>query len=726
MKLANRNNSPEFLVSSNKYNPLYTWRKLVVTRTLLCLVLLVISCAVRAQQQQQPSKITLLARPLKDSVMLRWGPTNPQAWYILNKSGYHIRRFTITRDGKLLAKPEQLLLTTQPIKPLPLPAWQKKVEAEDKYFSIAAQALYGESFEVSETEEKGISKMLNQAKEKESRYSFALFSADLDFEVAKAMGLAYIDYAVKSNEKYLYRIYAATADKNTKIDTGFVYTGYADFKPLPKPFELKVDAEKKGVMISWNQEAFKGIFTTYVVERSEDNGQTFISISDAGVVNPEQSETKENRRAFKLDTISAVDKKLVYRVKGISPFGEVGPSSDTVSVMAIHQLEVAAIISNAEVIGKTVKVTWEMPAQPAEIIGFDIEKSNNPNKGFKKINIKLLAPNSRTYTDQTTTNSNYYRVKAYGKENRATLSYPAFAQLVDSIPPTAPIELNGTADKTGLVKLNWKANTEKDLAGYRVYRGNAENGEFSQVSRKTVKTNFFTDTIELKTLTKAVYYKLVAVDTRFNPSEFSIPFKLKRPDIVPPSPPSFYEVNSAAEGIHLAWYASTSDDVVKHELYRTKKGEENWKAIASFKDTSHVFIDTTAQLSQEYSYKLTAFDESNLSSDSKSFSAIRIDLGLKPAILNASVVADRENQQVILQWKYIVPKVDSYLIYRAEQGKPWRLYQTLKPTLTIQKDKSHQFIDKQLFINTIYQYRIKAVFTDGTETPFSKAITINY
>lgn len=719
--------------SVNNYNitPLLSWQKTnccklptIFVYTLLFVASLLFCQATKAQQT--PAKIGVLAKPLKDSIMLRWGPSSPQAWHILNKSGYQIRRFTITRDGKLLPKPEQQLLTAQPIKPWPLAAWQPKVEAEDKYFSIAAQALYGEGFEVSSTEDKGISKMLNQAKEKESRYSFALFSADLDYEVAKAMGLAYVDRTAKNNEKYLYRIYAATADKTLKIDTGFAYTGYADFKPLPKPFELKAYAEKKGVMLSWNQEAFKGIYTTYLVERSEDNGQTFVSISDAGVVNPEQSEQKESRMASKLDTISALNKKLIYRVKGISPFGEIGPLSDTVSVMAIHLLEASASISNAEIIGKTVKLTWEMPEQPAEILGFDVERSNHPQKDFKKINPKLLPANTRTFTDQVTTNSNYYRIKTYGREQKSTLSYPAFAQMIDSIPPAPPIGLKGTADKTGLVKLTWTANTEKDLAGYRVYRSNAEKGEFSQVSRKAIKTNAFTDTIELKTLTKAVYYKLVAVDTRYNPSEFSAPFKLKRPDIVPPTPPSFYEVRSSVDGVYLAWHASSSEDVVKHVVYRTKKGEENWKSIALFKDTNHVYTDTTAQLAQEYLYKITAFDDSDLSADSKPFTAKRIDLGLKPAVTTASATADREARQIVLNWKYAAPKVDSYLIYKAEQGKPMRLYQTLRPTETLQKDKSHQLIDTPLFINTIYQYRIKVAFTDGTESPLSKPITINY
>lgn len=675
---------------------------------------------------QETSKIAVLAKPSQDSIMLRWAPSTPQAWHILNKYGYQIHRYTIMRDGKLLAKPMREQLTPQPIKPWPLEAWQQKVEADDKYFSIAAQALYGETFVVEESQQNGISKIINQAKERESRYSFALFSADLSYDVAKAMGLAYVDHTAKSNEKYLYRIFSAVAEKNTKIDTGFVYAGFVDFKPLPKPIEVKVQAEKRGVMISWNQEAFKRIFTTYIVERSQDDGITFSTLSDEGVVNPEQDEKTESRRAFKLDTASALNRKLVYRVKGISPFGEIGPASDTVSVIVGHELEASASISSAQVIGKAVKITWEMPQQPAEIIGFDVEKSNHPQTGFKKVNPKMLSPTVRTFTDQATNNSNYYRIKTYGKGQKSTLSYPTFAQLVDSIPPAPPVELKGIADKNGLVKLSWKANTEKDLAGYRIYRGNAENADFVQVSRKAVKTNAYTDTIELKTLTKTVYYKLVAVDSRFNPSEFSEPLSVKRPDVVPPMPPSFVEVRSSTQGIFLAWHNSSSDDVVRHELYRTKKGEENWKSIAMFKDTVHVFTDTTAQLTQEYRYKVTAFDDSNLSTDSKPFSAKRLDLGIKPAVTTASAIVDRENQQIILNWKYAAPKVESYLLYRAEQGKPWRLYQTLKPSATLQKDKSHQFLDTQLFINTIYQYRIKVAFSDGTESAFSKVMTINY
>ncbi|MFC3362776.1 fibronectin type III domain-containing protein [Pedobacter fastidiosus] len=689
------------------------------------LIFLFSAFSLKAQQKVKTIKIAVLSRPAKDSIMLRWAPASAQAWHSLNKTGYQIKRFTITRNGKLLPKPESILLTPVALKPWPMDSWKTMVDQENKYGSIAAQALYGESFEVSQDNKGGISQMINRARENESRFSFALFSADQDYHVAKAMGLAYVDKNVKQNEKYLYRIYPAVTDKMVRIDTGFVFTGFSDFSPLPKPYDVKVEPQKKGATISWNQEVTKGIYTTFMVERSEDGGKNFVPISDEPVVNTED-DGKVRRRALTADTLSTLNHKIFYRVKGISPFGETGPVSDTISVITDHQLEASPVMEKADVIGKTVKVSWKMPEQPAFILGYDLERSNNVEKGFKKINQKIISSSTFEYIDDQPLGSNYYRIRAYGQEGISKVSYGIFAQLIDSIPPAPPIELKGTIDKTGLVKLSWKANSEKDLAGYRVYRGNVIDGEFSQITRKAVKINAFTDTIELKTLTKSVFYKLVAVDKRYNPSEFSQPLKLKRPDIVPPMPPSLYEVKNQTDGIYLAWYISSSNDVVAHEVYRTPKGEENWKPIASFKDTTHTFNDATAELKQTYVYKIRAVDDSNLTSDSKPFTAKRLDLGLKPAIINMKATADRENLAVVIKWAYNIPKVDSYLIYKAEQGKPLRLYKTLNPATTLQKDKSNQFIDTQLLINTIYIYRIKAVFVDGNESPFSKEILINY
>jgi hypothetical protein len=63
-------------------------------------------------------------------------------------------------------------------------------------------------------------------------------------------------------------------------------------------------------------------------------------------------------------------------------------------------------------------------------------------------------------------------------------------------------------DSTGRVVLHGEPNTEKDLYGYRVYRANFLSEEFSQVTVGPVPDTVFTDTINVRTLTRSVYYKV--------------------------------------------------------------------------------------------------------------------------------------------------------------------------------------------------------------------------
>ena len=80
------------------------------------------------ETKEAPAKIELVARPLKDSIMLRWGASNSLLWEEANKAGYTIERVTILRDGKLLSIPEHKILTPSPLMPLPLEKWETAVK----------------------------------------------------------------------------------------------------------------------------------------------------------------------------------------------------------------------------------------------------------------------------------------------------------------------------------------------------------------------------------------------------------------------------------------------------------------------------------------------------------------------------------------------------------------------------------------------------------------------
>lgn len=669
----------------------------------------------------QPGQIAVMARASQDSIMLRWAPVNYQLWKHANQYGYIITRYTVMRDNHLLPVQTAQVMTPQPIRPLPLPAWEAVAQKSEKWGSIAAQALYGEKFEV--TAGGGNSKgdvmaMYNQSQEQESRYGFALFSADQSYDVAKAAGLGWVDHTTKANEKYLYRIYMAVIPVGIKADTGFIYTGAADAQALPAPRELKVESLETGAMISWNKKIFDHIYNAWLLERSSDNGKTFTSVSKEPLINTQEGLTDKTNSFYRLDTGLIPEKTYIYRVKGLTAFGETGPASDTIMVTLYHRLEVNPVILETEMRNGQVYIRWRMPLNKAKIVRYDMERSMSPNKKYTVLNKSPLQEKDSIFVDPSPLNSNYYRVKATTKDGQVMHSFPHFVQQEDSIPPVAPVGAKGMIDKKGVVYLSWDENKEPDLFGYRVFRANSPKEEFVQVTRKATETNSFIDTITLKTLTKNVYYRIVALDKHYNPSEYSEILVLKRPDIIPPVSPFFTNVNASTEGVSLEWTPSGSEDVECHELMRTK--DSVWETVRyiPITDSTHNYVDSTAIPGMKYMYQIIATDDSGLQGISKTVSAGRIDMGRLDVSKSLKVVIDRDAKQVKLSWQH-KPGVDRIWMYRAVGDAPYKLYQTFTGA-------ESSFADSGLLINTIYRYKLKMINTGNGKNGFTEEVIVNY
>jgi uncharacterized protein len=156
---------------------------------------------------QEAASIKLLAKAKSNSIWLRWAPSDPTTWYYGNEVGYQIERYTIAIGSKLTDKPIKVVLNNQPLKPKPLDMWRKDVTI-NRYSAIAAQAIYGKSFQVSMANSNNMTEIVNQAREQEQRFSFALFCADQSFNTAQLSALAWKDSTIKKDERYLYKVYA--------------------------------------------------------------------------------------------------------------------------------------------------------------------------------------------------------------------------------------------------------------------------------------------------------------------------------------------------------------------------------------------------------------------------------------------------------------------------------------------------------------------------------------
>ncbi|MEX0273003.1 MAG: fibronectin type III domain-containing protein, partial [Flavobacteriaceae bacterium] len=297
-------------------------------------------------------------------------------------------------------------------------------------------------------------------------------------------------------------------------------------------------------------------------------------------------------------------------------------------------------------------------------------------------------------------------------------SFPALVQPVDSIPPKAPVELTGTIDTTGVVHLHWKANTEPDLAGYRIFRSNNPDAEFNQLTLSPQRENTFTDTIGIRNLNPKIYYKVLAEDQRYNPSGFSEMLALEKPDLIPPSPPVISEYTATENGVNLSWTPSSADDVVEHTVYRKKLGgnETQWelvKAILSEDSISH-YLDSQLLPGTTYAYTVVAKDRTGWESNPSGQIVVKTPKKLYAELIpRFNAIVDREQRSIRLDWKANSDTISEFLLYRAEGDAPLALYKTIKGDNT-------SYVDTHLVVSTKYRYAIQLVEKDGTQSQLKK------
>jgi fibronectin type 3 domain-containing protein len=660
--------------------------------------------------------IEVIARPSQDSIMLRWAPLSFESWSDANKSGYVIERFTMTRRGQPVSPAEVRTITVEPLRAWPLAAWEPLVK-RDRYAAIAAQALYGSTFDI-DMGKSSVFQIVNKAKENEQRFHFALFSADMSTAVARASGLLFADKQIKKDEKYLYRISIAHA---TQICQGSVFTGADQLYQLPVVAGVKAVRKDNNVMIEWQRDRLN-LYTAYQVERSTD-GKKFTSISDESIVNVSPTEEESSSLIFVSDSV-AVTGRLWYRVVGITPFGEKGPEDEPVEASTEYTLGEPPYVTEAHSNdNKKMILQWRFTdILNDKIKGFHIDRAGSPSEKFKRITGQLLSPQIRTYTDIDPGQVNYYKVTAIGLDNHEYSSPLYLAQLVDSIPPSAPIALAAAVDDFGNITLQWKANQEPDVYGYRVYRSNYRSEESSQVTTEPIKRTSYSDKINLNTLNHHIYYQVMAIDRNQNHSPLSQVLEVKLPDKVKPVPPVFLPVHSTDKGVELQWQPSSSDDVVKYDLYKQAVGDKQWIRITSIPskgDSIYSYRDEN-MIMPKYSYTVVAIDSTGLESDpALAVTGNRIESKLKPSVTMKQPVVNRETKQVVLSWSYDQQGVESYRVFRAIDAAEPVLYRTIPAS-------SKEFTDKTLMPGRKYSYRIMAVFTNQSKSQLSNELIVNF
>lgn len=718
--------------------------KVIVLLMLVCIICKQVHAQFDNINREPAASFYAIGRPSPTEIKLRWAPNNYNTWRANNEEGYIIQRLTITKAGKVLPIKETKILTANAIKPKQLQDWET-IAKNNKYAAIAAMALYGKNFTV-DVNNNLAAKLLNQHKEDEQRFMYCLFSCDQSYEVAQQAGLAYTDKNVINDETYLYRIIAGSG---LKTDTALVFTGLPEYRPMPSITDIVANFGDKSVAVSWNHKMVEDQFSSYMIEKSTD-GKNFTAANKEPFA-PLIDKLYNGITLF-ADSLANNNVTYYYRIKGRNAFGEDGPYSSIVKGAGKNKTIANAAIERAEIItDNTVAIEWKFPAEVATYIkDFKIIRATSYDAvydtlytGIKNTERKIIlsfkgAKNKEgIFVNKELFESNYIAIAATNFDGSTTTSFPLLVQTVDSIAPAAPINVAGIIDSaTGKVTLTWKANTEKDLLGYRIFRANKKTEELFQITASPIDTTMFLDTVQVQSLNNKVYYKIVAVDKHFNMSTASSIIELKKPYSIKPSSPVFKAYEIKNKKIELSWAESNTVGVIKHILYKkaitvNSNTDEvidtkDMQVVKSFstKESKQFFTDADALPNVQYVYALQAVNEDGVVSDA---AKIYVTNNTQQAlakdffqIKQLKIAKDKTALQTNLQWETTgTAVVESFYIYKGVEGNAVSL-------LKIVSGSQKTFTDTEVEKDNKYNYAIRAVLSNGTQTILVNGGKINF
>ncbi|MFZ4544713.1 MAG: fibronectin type III domain-containing protein [Saprospiraceae bacterium] len=626
-------------------------------------------------------------------VILRWIPSNFETWKLANIQGYHVERYTIEKNDVALSDADQydskvILENRLLVEP---EANFESMALNNPMAGIAGAAIYSTDFNLNTSiVDTGWIKAKNRELENENRYNFCLYAADQSSEVARALALTLVDTDAKAEDKYMYivEIYIDPSEGPIAIDKGVAIVSPAVLSELPEIANLYGEGGNKTAILRWDRDGAEKSYSSFIVQKAEHLAGPYSQIDGPNLVS--MSSNASDPYMYFNDVLAQNNKSYFYRITGRSPFGILSSPSAPVEVIGKEPpLENAQVFitSITEPTPGVLRLTWTLPSNiVSQITGFDIYRSESVDGLFTKINSTRLSPSTVYFQDPTLVGSAYYKVVTIDANLYEISSSTVLGQLHDETPPAKPLHIKCSATKDGVATISWDKNTEEDLKGYRVFYSNDVNKGYAQITTSPAEENKFQYDIELNVLTDTMFYKVFALDYHENNSDYSDVCIMKRPDIIPPSPPVLYQALPTYAGVKLKWNKSSSRDVIRHELQRKISFDVSWDVLnnTGISDYSDIAVSRNFY----YDYRVLAYDDDGNVSSSDILTVQPVYDGVTQAVGNAEVrtplTLEKENvdiqkrfnsDKVTLNWTYHQGSTtEKFKIYRSgPHGNPRKL-----------------------------------------------------
>ncbi|TCD11085.1 hypothetical protein EZ449_06210 [Pedobacter frigidisoli] len=631
------------------------------------------------------NKLLVVSKYIGDSVVLRWTAPNYPLWMAIRKAGVDVYRAELNLTTNALEGEKKL--NTSLLKPMTLEAMKKHFKQNDTTAAMAAQILYGGALSGNQTTKNLESLDLLEA-DQSNRFVYATYLADLYPAIANALALRFADNTAANGKTYIYYL-----KSDIKKDKGFVLeesatmvntTNHVKAEVLQSVDAIGLD---KNVRLFWNRLEGDSKYTAYQIERKTGN-KPYLNRTATPFVNPDNpNDVKDDESIVFMDSIPQNYVPYSYRIRGITAFGETADWTEiTVKGRDLTPPAAPSKVLAVSQGGKKVKISWKKPFKDKDLAGFIIGRSENYEGPYEPVDEKLYAVGDTLAFDLNANvhQRNFYLVSSIDTAGNAARSLPTYVVIADSTAPIKPTGLTALIDSLGVVKLHWDMGREEDLAGYNIYRANNSKEEFSVINKAQVLDNNYMDMVDVNSLTKHAYYKIIAFDKTNNPSVYSTIVEVKKPDYIPPTAPQITDFLTQENSVKIKFMASNSSDLKEYYVYR--KADTTFEKIATLLKSDSVFIDLKLPEKEILWYSLVAVDSSGLLSE-QSFPQ-KILLPIRGVELpNLMLSAKKTDKGISISWDKNIPlpigaKLMLYKSYGQDQLEQYTLIENLKADFT--------------------------------------------
>lgn len=681
----------------------------------------------------------VLARSYGDSIVLRWAPLNAGVWISANHYGWNIIRdkseSEITETDTIFTK----VLNAQPIKPMTLEEMMQRYDSSNLYVGAAAQALYGPVY-FDPKEEDGLANyVFRREQEQTQRQAMAYMAAETSPDAADAIGLRFVDKDVKKGETYTYRIQCLVPEEMALTPINTLDVLCVPFVRSTDELIPPIEFYQNGpftAFIHWPKNRLSG----YYIERSEDNGRNWKALNTSPIFGYDPNEETyeglgQDIASLLEDNVGFIDslelnKKYIYRVKAFDAFGDFAPEqkSDVFQMEDIIPPTVPVLDVIVPEDNKICTLDWMMDTVEADLKGFIITFSYDPGGPWEKIT-DLLPPKTRQWVDKNAHDRGrgYYRVFAMDDNNNFSFSLSQINNIEDDVPPAPPTGVMAAIDTTGALFMHWNPNPERDILGYRVYFANQMDHDFIQKTGQRIEDTTFTDTLSRNTLTKDIFFYVVAEDNSHNFSKPSDTLAVPVPDIIPPGIAVLKDHTQDGESVTFKWLQSTSEDVAYYYIYRKLDNEAQWKCIRIITpdelepDEMIIFTDYPEPSAKNYNYCIEVLDDGKLSSGKTGQTTVRFRGASTIEIpLTLQATLNKNKNCVNLEFTYEYKSKNSYygVIYKSVDDGP-------AYALTSFQRGETSYTDCQVKQGQKVSYSIQMFLGTGKRSQKTKEMTVN-